>query len=198
MQLKPCNRCKSCNAYARYACIMSCGSKLVFYIQVLPNVFYSRLRFFSRSPSTFSRLSHRTLRKPCRSHSRFLQSPRTVSPASHSQSGLAQSVRVAHIAQSPRTVSPGRSHRPVASHSHPVASHSQSAHIPVASHSQSAHIAQSPRTVSPLTVASPSLPFLQSRSRIARSRSRADSQSSHLPEEKHHSHPFGARPRGRG
>jgi hypothetical protein len=95
-------------------------------------------------------------------------------------------------------VSESQSLSSVASHSRPVASHSQSAHIPVASHSQSAHIAQSPRTVSPLTVASPSLPFLQSRSRIARSRSRADSQSSHLPEEKHHSHPFGARPRGRG
>jgi hypothetical protein len=117
MQLKPCNRCKSCNAYARYACIMSCGSKLVFYIQVLPNVFYSRLRFFSRSPSTFSRLSHRTLRKPCRSHSRFLQSPRTVAQSPRTVSPL--------TFQSPRTVSPltspsrlaqsvrSQSHRPV-------------------------------------------------------------------------------------
>jgi hypothetical protein len=105
------------------------------------NVFYSRLRFFSRSPSTFSRLSHRTLRTESQSHRPFLQSPRTVSPASHSQSGslaspsrIAQSVRVARIAQS---------HRPVASPS---------------------RIAQSPLS----SVASHS----QSRSRIARSRSR--------------------------
>jgi hypothetical protein len=45
------------------------------------------------------------------------------SVASHSQSGLAQSVRVARIAQSHRTVSPGRSHRPVASPSRIAQSH---------------------------------------------------------------------------